>query len=392
MKETPIKTSSRKAMKYRGVECLNCGHPLDLTDRFCAYCGQINTTKRLTLKDFISEFVLSVFTYDSKFWYTLKDLLFKPGRITRNYVDGKRFHYANPFRFFLSASIFYFILISTFSFFEGEATRSNDNLFGSNNTLDEEQVEAIFQDSIGSKIQGLPKGVNTLVAKSLEEAQKEAIKNNRENKRKNSLQEASGLPYHYVLEKDMDTLEMAEQFFKKFELFQSFYQETDILDTTAALDSLDYSSSTTNIWLYNKMEVIDRVEKNPIRFLQYLLSKTPFFLFFFAPLFALFFWLIYSKKKANYMEHLVFIFHIFSWIFIVLLICLIPDKLLPTSTLLASIILLLIGPFYFYKALRNFYDQSRTITVIKFVFLNIVFFIGISFFALIFFTLTATFY
>jgi len=392
VKETPIKTSSRKAMKYRGVECLNCGHPLDLTDRFCAYCGQINTTKRLTLKDFISEFVLSVFTYDSKFWYTLKDLLFKPGRITRNYVDGKRFHYANPFRFFLSASIFYFILISTFSFFEGEATRSNDNLFGSNNTLDEEQVEAIFQDSIGSKIQGLPKGVNTLVAKSLEEAQKEAIKNNRENKRKNSLQEASGLPYHYVLEKDMDTLEMAEQFFKKFELFQSFYQETDILDTTAALDSLDYSSSTTNIWLYNKMEVIDRVEKNPIRFLQYLLSKTPFFLFFFAPLFALFFWLIYSKKKANYMEHLVFIFHIFSWIFIVLLICLIPDKLLPTSTLLASIILLLIGPFYFYKALRNFYDQSRTITVIKFVFLNIVFFIGISFFALIFFTLTATFY
>jgi hypothetical protein len=110
VKETPIKANSRKAKRYRGVECLNCGHPLDLTDRFCAYRGQINTTKRLTLKDFISEFVLSVFTYDSKFWYTLKDLLFKPGRITRNYVDGKRLHYANPFRFFLSASIFYFIL------------------------------------------------------------------------------------------------------------------------------------------------------------------------------------------------------------------------------------------------------------------------------------------
>ena len=92
------------------------------------------------------------------------------------------------------------------------------------------------------------------------------------------------------------------------------------------------------------------------------------------------------------MEHLVFIFHIFSWIFVVLLICLIPDKLLPTSGLLAGIILFLIGPFYFYKALRNFYDQSRTITVIKFVFLNIVFLIGTSFFALIFFTLTATFY
>lgn len=393
MKETPIKASSRKAMRYRGIECLNCGHPLDLTDRFCAYCGQINTTKRLTLKDFISEFVLSVFTYDSKFWHTLKDLLFKPGTITRYFVDGKRFHYANPFRFFLSASIFYFILVSAFSFFENDASKSNDiNFYNSSDPVEEEQLEAIFQDSIGSKLQGMPKGVNAIISESLEEAQKEAIKNNRENIRRDSVKKASGRPYEYVIEKDLDTLQTAERFFKKFELFQSFHKETDITDTATALDSLNYTASKTNIWLYNKMEVIDRVEKNPVRFLQYLLSKTPFFLFFFAPLFALFFWLIYSKKKANYMEHLVFIFHIFSWIFVVLLICLIPDKLLPTSGLLAGIILFLIGPFYFYKALRNFYDQSRTITVIKFVFLNIVFLIGTSFFALIFFTLTATFY
>jgi len=114
-------------MKYRGVDCLNCGHPLDLTDRFCAYCGQLNTTKRLVLKDFFGEFFQSIFTYDSRFRYTLKDLLLKPGTITKNYVEGKRFTYANPFRFFLSLSIFYFILIAIISFFMNDGNPGNFN-------------------------------------------------------------------------------------------------------------------------------------------------------------------------------------------------------------------------------------------------------------------------
>lgn len=393
MKETPIKSASRKAMRYRGVECLNCGHPLDLSDRYCAYCGQINTTKRLTLKDFVSEFVLSVFTYDSRFWHTLKDLLFKPGTITRYYVDGKRFHYANPFRFFLSASIFYFIVISAFSFFQNDNFEgANFTIFDNDKPLEEEQLEAIFQDSIMQNLQGVPKGLNTTINSSLQKVKEEAIEGNRKKLRLDSIKKATGLTYTYISEKNVDTLNSIDRAVRKLELFYKFNQATNIQNTQKALDSLKYASSKTNIWLYNKTEALDRVQKNPIKFAQYLISKTPFFLFFFAPLFALFFWLIYSKKRANYMEHLVFIFHIFSWIFVVLLICLIPDKLLPTQNLLGSIILLLIGPFYFYKALRNFYKQSRVITVIKFVFLNIVYLIGTTVFALIFFALTAAFY
>lgn len=393
MKETPIKSTSRKAMHYRGVKCLNCGHPLDLTDRFCAYCGQINTTKRLTLKDFVSEFVLSVFTYDSRFWHTLKDLLFKPGTITRYYVDGKRFHYANPFRFFLSASIFYFIIVGLFSFFENENTnQGNFRIFGNDDPIEEEQLDEIFQDSLLTDIKGIPPGLNEGLTGALAEAKAEAIKSNREKKRRDSIKESKGLSYDYRPEKEMDSLSAFESFFTKFELFQEFHKATDIADTDKALDSLKYSKSKTNVWLYNKTEALDRIEKNPIRFVNYLASKTPFFIFFFSPIYALFFWLIYSKKRANYMEHLVFIFHIFSWVFVVLLVCLIPDKLLPTQNLISSILLGLVGPFYFYKALRNFYAQSRVITLIKFVFLNIVFWIGTSVFALIFFALTAAFY
>ncbi|MFT5752057.1 MAG: hypothetical protein ACI828_001097 [Flavobacteriales bacterium] len=389
MNETPVKSGGRKAMHYRGAECLNCGHPLDLTDRFCAYCGQINTTKRLTIIDFFNEFVLSVFTYDSRFRHTLKDLLFKPGTITRYYVNGKRFHYANPFRFFLSASIFYFIIIGIMTFF-------NDNNLTITSDNEISNIGIVTTDSIPEpKKVELPPLFGERIEEKLNEDIKKAVKERNEETQKARARKDSGITeqyYSYIAEKDIDSVGGIEAFVDKIKFFNDFYKTTKISSPAKALDSLKYEHSKTNIWLYEKNEVYERIEKHPIRFAQYLASKTPFFLFFFAPFFALFLWLIYSKKKFNYMEHLVFIFHIFSWVFIVLLICLPIDTLLNDNNLLAGILLGLIGPFYFYKALRNFYKQNRFFTIIKFVFLNVVFMFATSIFAIIFFALTAAFY
>ncbi len=390
VKETNIKSTSRKAMNYRGIECLNCGHPLDLTDRYCAYCGQLNTTKRLSLLDFINEFVLSVFTYDSRFRFTLKDLLFKPGTITKNYVTGKRIKYANPFRFFLSASILYFLLIAAISLFKD----SNEISFEENkmNINGEEIVISdINQDSIPEvnlsplkEIEHLHQSSEDLTAleKEINDAIKEGVAN-----RKNKEEEKS--TYTYKPEENFKKRNFIDETIAKGVFFNKFYDATGIKNPTKALDSLHYEKSKINLWLYSKNKDIDRVKENPIAFTNYLASKTPFFMFFFAPFFALFFWAIYSKKRANYMEHLVFIFHIFSWIFIVLLITLPIEFIFNTDGIIATILVTLVGPFYFYKALRNFYKQRRLITLIKFVFLNFIFFIGTSIFAIFFFAITA---
>ena len=121
----PEKQTGRKAAKYRGVKCLNCSHPLDLSDVYCSYCGQINSMKKLSLGDYIKEFFSSIVNYDSRLRYTLKDILFKPGTITKNYVGGQRLKYANPFRFFLSVSIIYFLLQSLITTFSGNNTFVN---------------------------------------------------------------------------------------------------------------------------------------------------------------------------------------------------------------------------------------------------------------------------
>lgn len=351
---TPIPNNSRKATKYRGVTCLNCNQPLDLSDVYCSYCGQLNTTKKLSFGDFFREFFSSIINYDSKLRFTIKDLLFKPGKISKNYIEGKRSRYANPFRFYLSVSIIYFLIQGLVLMVEKE------NNFIHLNKKENEKVVAINLDKDTIKVDST--SLNT-----------------------------STLPYEYIKESSLDTLGYLDKQFTKWSYFQDFYDKTQISDPDLALDSLKYKKTGFNKWLYSKNNSVKKIEEDPISFLSYLQSKVPFFIFFFAPIYALFFWLIYAKKKYNYMEHLVFIFHIFGFVFLALLICLIPEFLLKTD-FLSGIFFVIIGPFYLYKALRNFYKQSRIITLIKFVILNITFLLSITFIALLFFSITAAAY
>ncbi|KAA3618825.1 MAG: DUF3667 domain-containing protein, partial [Flavobacterium sp.] len=406
--------------KYRASERRNFGHPLELTDRSCSYCSQLNTTKSLQLNDFFGEFLGSIINYDSRFRYTLKDLLFRPGVITRNYVNGQRLKYANPFRFFLSVSIIYFILqglISTFansnSFFNDASfkndppvvinTDGNDFQFG-NFGIDTTALDSTRNKNIKLLDSVLKKNNVDLKQNSLDSILAEEEVNLEEAEVDSLLKKINRLPfigrdneeasYTLIPEESLDTMSGVERAVERFLLYRDFYKTTKISNPVVALDSMKHRNTGYNRWAYSKNESFERIEKNPGEFVQYLLDKTPFFLFFFTPVYAFFFWLIYSKKKYTYMEHMIFIFHIFSFVFLAAIICLIPDSIIfnGNDNLVFSIVLSLVGPFYFYKALRNFYQQNRLITIIKFIFLNWIFWIGATVAALLFFAVTAAMY
>ena len=145
----PVDQKPKVPINYRGTTCLNCEHPLELSDRYCPYCGQINSVQKLSLGTYFNEFVGSVLNYDSRFRYTIKDLLFKPGTITHDYVNGKRLKYANPFRFFLSISIIFFLLSSLINFFESKSDSSGHLKMREVFTaLGEDDVKLISKDSI----------------------------------------------------------------------------------------------------------------------------------------------------------------------------------------------------------------------------------------------------
>ncbi|RYD70508.1 MAG: DUF3667 domain-containing protein, partial [Sphingobacteriales bacterium] len=84
-----------------GSTCLNCKAHLADDARFCANCGQTRDVHRFTMGNFFHE-VFHAFTHTDKgIFHLLKSLATKPGTTAREYINGRRKHYFNPFTFFL---------------------------------------------------------------------------------------------------------------------------------------------------------------------------------------------------------------------------------------------------------------------------------------------------
>lgn len=141
----------KSSYKYRGTSCLNCQHPLDKSDKFCPQCSQLNSSKRHTVLDFIEEFFATFFAYDSKLRKTLSAMILKPGKITRDYLDGKRTTYTNPFRFFLSLTIVYFLLLSLSEDFStlNRYGNSQENAFNFNDETIEQLSSQVPEEQRG---------------------------------------------------------------------------------------------------------------------------------------------------------------------------------------------------------------------------------------------------
>lgn len=88
-------------MNSSTITCLNCANAIPAGQLYCGHCGQKADTRRLTLHDLAHAFV-HVFTHaDHSVLALVRDLAWKPGRVARDYVDGKRRKYFSPFTFVL---------------------------------------------------------------------------------------------------------------------------------------------------------------------------------------------------------------------------------------------------------------------------------------------------
>lgn len=83
------------------TNCLNCSALLETGQQFCGSCGQKTNTHRLTLGHFFHEFFHAFTHADKGIFHLLFGLLIRPGVVAREYIEGKRKKYFNPFTFFL---------------------------------------------------------------------------------------------------------------------------------------------------------------------------------------------------------------------------------------------------------------------------------------------------
>lgn len=90
--------------------CLNCN--TKLTDVYCAHCGQKNIPKRQTLGELLINFISSFWSYESKFFKSVRYLIFSPGFLAIEYTEGRRERYFHPARMYVFISFVYFLLFS----------------------------------------------------------------------------------------------------------------------------------------------------------------------------------------------------------------------------------------------------------------------------------------
>jgi hypothetical protein len=92
------------------AHCKNCHAPL--SGRFCANCGQAANVHVPTTLELMHELLEGLTHSDSRLWRTLTDLWFRPGKLTEEFIAGRRVAYLPPFRLYLIASILFFLLAS----------------------------------------------------------------------------------------------------------------------------------------------------------------------------------------------------------------------------------------------------------------------------------------
>jgi hypothetical protein len=96
-------------LEHDASHCLNCQSAT--AGHFCQQCGQETRLHVPSASEFLHEFIGHYVALEGKLWKSLGLLLFRPGRLTREYIEGRRVRYVLPLRLYLTFSIIFFALM-----------------------------------------------------------------------------------------------------------------------------------------------------------------------------------------------------------------------------------------------------------------------------------------
>lgn len=137
--------------KSPAKHCTNCDAAL--VGRYCHACGQTAHVHR-SIGHMLEEFLHGILHFDSKAWRTLPALILHPGKLTRDYIFGKRTRYVSPLFLFLFLNLVMFIALSYLGKNLGPETSYKAMLqSGMTNEINNTQTEI---DSLTAKLQILP--------------------------------------------------------------------------------------------------------------------------------------------------------------------------------------------------------------------------------------------
>jgi hypothetical protein len=101
-------TAAPAATERSMDRCANC--EALLSGPYCSQCGQRHEPAVHSFWHFMREGFEDLTHADSRLWRTLRDLVFRPGFLTREFLEGRRARYLPPVRLYLVLSIVFFLI------------------------------------------------------------------------------------------------------------------------------------------------------------------------------------------------------------------------------------------------------------------------------------------
>lgn len=95
----------KRPFDHQGEPCKNCGTPLE--GWYCHTCGQNADTHHRSILHLIWEAIEGMFHLDGRLANTLPLLFFKPGKLAKDYMEGRIVRHVPPFRTFLVALLLF---------------------------------------------------------------------------------------------------------------------------------------------------------------------------------------------------------------------------------------------------------------------------------------------
>jgi hypothetical protein len=329
--------------------CLNCGAIVQ--ESFCSRCGQENTEPKENFGHLVGHFFEDITHFDAKIFTTLKDLVLRPGFLTREYIAGKRVRYLNPVRMYVFISAVFFLAAFAGSKEEHGAGEEN-NLHATN--LFRQQ----FADSLRNSVKPLQKTGDSLpAADSIRSLVNEAIA-----ARLDTIEafapNTESFAFNFTSEGKV-IFDMVENKYLNLREFDSAQR--------VAPDS-DRATGMLGWLLRNNVRLKEKhAGRSHIRLEVDLQHTIPKIMFVVLPLFALFVGWFYNRKKYLYVQHAIFSVHFHSFVFLLFLVFLLMGKVLPgewAGLILAGLSPLLIFA-YLVAALKNMYGQSFGLSLVK---------------------------
>ena len=94
------------------IQCLNCKTSLKQHCKYCSVCGQSTLNLHQSFTKVAFQALHEMLDIDGRLATTLKILLFSPGRLSKEFVEGRRIRYTPPLRMYLVISLLFFVIVS----------------------------------------------------------------------------------------------------------------------------------------------------------------------------------------------------------------------------------------------------------------------------------------